>query len=148
MFIFSMLSAINSYLTVDKTINMLDSEILLRDVQTYWFWLTDCGTLGTVSHGTLTLDSSTSTVNSSTTLTCDVGYTVDGDASVGCLSNGSWSELPSCRLIGRPFEKNYQTPLFFYDNSRCLNLNILFHEIVHFQNAFCYEFVTDCGLNH
>ena len=57
--------------------------------------MTDCGDAPGISHGEVTLGSST--FGSTATYSCDSGYELKGSSTRTCGSNGQWSnEAPTC----------------------------------------------------
>jgi hypothetical protein len=66
----------------------------------------DCGTLNTISNGTLQLDSNITTYGATATVNCSIGHhpTV---ASIACNSSGLWDEA-HCKIKGRTVSRyNY-----------------------------------------
>lgn len=50
-------------------------------------------------NGNAVLTSGT-TVGDTATVSCNVGYTLSGDSSITCGSNG-WSSVPTCEIQGK-----------------------------------------------
>ena len=61
--------------------------------------LPDCGTLEAPCNGQVVM--TTSTVNSTATYTCEVGFALDVDVTRTCQSNGEWSGSAPCCEIGK-----------------------------------------------
>ena len=41
-------------------------------------------------------------VGDSAVISCDTGYILQGDSYIACRDDGSWSDTPTCLLIGNP----------------------------------------------
>jgi hypothetical protein len=66
----------------------------------------DCGTLNTISNGTLQLDSNITTYGATATVNCSIGYHATVE-SVLCNSSGLWGDA-HCKIKGRTVSRyNY-----------------------------------------
>ena len=60
----------------------------------------DCGTDYQIEFGTINYQERWTTYKSRATVTCDKGYTLEGEEYVTCLSSGTWSTLTRCVAHG------------------------------------------------
>ncbi|KAH3837217.1 hypothetical protein DPMN_110598 [Dreissena polymorpha] len=61
--------------------------------------LLDCGPLPTLSYGTAS--STDTTYRSTATITCHTGYSLHGNATLTCNSNGIWGNVEgACEPLG------------------------------------------------
>ena len=56
----------------------------------------DCGNRYTVDHGHVKFKGQDTTYKNSASISCDAGYTLQGDSEVTCLADGSWSQFSRC----------------------------------------------------
>ena len=71
-------------------------------------FLPDCGALEAPCNGQVVM--TTSTVNSTATYTCEVGFALDVDVTRTCQSNGEWSGSAPCCEIGKFFCFDSESP--------------------------------------
>jgi hypothetical protein len=61
------------------------------------YWFSDCGSPIPFSGSA---NNNATTFNSSVTITCDYGYSINGKSVTTCQSDGTWTSLPTCDPAG------------------------------------------------
>jgi Sushi repeat (SCR repeat) len=63
----------------------------------YVYWFSDCGSPTPLSGSS---NNNATTFNSTVTITCDSGYSINGKSVTTCQSDGTWTSLPTCDPSG------------------------------------------------
>ena len=68
-----------------------------------YFLVVDCGAIYTLPNGFVNFTDKSTTYNELVPVHCDVGFEIQGEHYITCLSDGSWSENTTCQAKGEAF---------------------------------------------
>ena len=90
-----------------------------------------CPTLGNITNGQFSSNSSMSEFGDIVSIICDAGYQIDGDQVLQCNSSGLWNDtIPSCEPLECPRLDNFKHGHFEWNGAVFNGSNIFFGEIV------------------
>ena len=79
---------------------------------------TDCGTAYTIINGHVNFTGRETVYDQLIPVFCDVGYELQGESHVTCLSDGKWSNMSFCVIFGKFYFVNYRKgSVYFYFTS-------------------------------